>query len=185
VDLVHFRHARFDGQKSGLRRWEILRRGQAAAVLPYDPVKDCVVLIEQFRLPALLAGVDPVMMEIPAGLLDERETPQATAIRETAEEAGLTPDRLERIGQFVLTPGGADEACTIFAGRVQAPDCEANGIAGLAGLADEQEDIRVHVVPAATAIENVLAGRYTNSVAAIALLWLAAKRELLKTQWIS
>src|SRR6476646_1837270 len=81
LDVVRFRHRRFDGELSGLKTWEVWRRGGAAAVLPYDPVADAVVLIEQFRLPALMARLDPVLVELPAGLCDDGEAPQATARR--------------------------------------------------------------------------------------------------------
>ena len=82
LDVIRFRHRRFDGAISGVKTWEVWRRGRAAALLPYDPVADAVVLIEQFRLPALAAGLDPVLVELPAGLCDDGETPEATARRE-------------------------------------------------------------------------------------------------------
>jgi ADP-ribose pyrophosphatase len=165
LDVVRFRHRRFDGVRSGVKTWEVWRRGRAAAVLPYDPVADAVVLIEQFRLPALAAGLDPVLVELPAGLCDDGETPEVTARRET--------------------PGGSDEVCELYAGRVQAPTAAADGIAGHAGMVSEQEDIRIRVWPADQAIEAALAGRLPNSVAAIGLLWLAARREALRRDWIT
>jgi len=183
LDVVRFRHRRFDGEWSGLKTWEVWRRGLAAAVLPYDPVADVVVLIEQFRLPALVAGVDPVLVELPAGLCDDGETPETTARRETVEEMGLQVGALQRIGGFLLTPGGSDELCELYVGRVQAPPADADGIAGHAGMASEHEDIRVRVWPAAKAIEAALAGRFTNSVAAIGLLWLAARHAALREEW--
>jgi ADP-ribose diphosphatase len=185
LDVVRFRHRRFDGALSGVKTWEVWRRGRAAAVLPYDPVADAVVLIEQFRLPALVAGIDPVLVELPAGLCDDGEAPEVTARRETAEEMGLAVGALQRIGGFLLTPGGSDELCELYAGWVQAPDVDSAGIAGHAGMADEHEDIRVRVWPAAQAIEAVLAGRMANSVAAIGLLWLAARRAALRKEWIT
>ena len=69
LQRVRFRHARFDGTPSGILTWELWRRGQGVVILPYDPVTDRVALIEQFRLPALAAGLPPVMTECPAGLL--------------------------------------------------------------------------------------------------------------------
>jgi ADP-ribose diphosphatase len=185
LDVVRFRHRRFDGALSGVRTWEVWRRGRAAAVLPYDPLADAVVLIEQFRLPALVAGLDPVLVELPAGLCDDGETPEATARREIAEEMGLTVGALRHIGGFLLTPGGSDEVCELFAGRVHAPDADPEGIAGHAGMAAEHEDIRVRVWPAAQAIEAVLAGQVANSVAAIGLLWLAACRAALRKEWVT
>ena len=113
LDVVRFRHRRFDGTTSGVKTWEVWRRGRAAAVLPYDPVVDAVVLIEQFRLPALMAGLDPVLVELPAGLCDDGETPEATARREMMEEMGLAVGTLRRIGGVLLTPGGADEVCEL------------------------------------------------------------------------
>ncbi len=185
VDVVTFRHRRFDGAMSGLRTWELFRRGRAAALLPYDPWTDQVVLIEQFRLPAFAAGVEPVMIELPAGLCDGDETPEETARRETQEEMGMTADRLAPIADVVLTPGGSDERCTMFAGRVRAPARGADGVAGQGGLADEQEDIRVRVLPAQTAIERALDGAYANSVTVIGLLWLAARRDRLRAEWLA
>lgn len=183
VEVVRFRHRRFDGAPSGVRTWELFCRGRAAAVLPYDPVTDQVALIEQFRLPALAAGVDPVMVEIPAGLCDGNEDPAATAIREAREEMGLDVDGLLPIGDVVLTPGGSDERCTMFVGRIAAPAAGPDGIVGQGGLASEQEDIRVRLHPAEDAIAAAIAGRYPNSVTTIALLWLAARRPALRTAW--
>lgn len=185
LDVVRFRHRRFDGAMSGVKTWEVWRRGRAAAVLPYDPVADAVVLIEQFRLPALVAGLDPVLVELPAGLCDDGETPEATARREMMEEMALTVGVLRRIGSFLLTPGGADEVCELYAGRVQAPNADGDGIAGHAGMVDEHEDIRVRVWPAGRAIEAALAGQLTNSVTVIGLLWLATQRDALRKEWMT
>jgi ADP-ribose pyrophosphatase len=183
LDVVRFRHRRFDGAMSGVKTWEVWRRGRAAAVLPYDPIADVVVLIEQFRLPALVAGLDPVLVELPAGLCDDGETPELTARRETTEEMGIEVGALRHIGGFLLTPGGSDELCELYVGRVQAPSADADGIAGHGGMAAELEDIRVRVWPATQAIEAALAGRINNSVAAIGLLWLAVRHAALREEW--
>ena len=185
VDVIRFRQRRFDGRMSDLRTWEVFRRGLAAALLPYDPWTDRVVLIEQFRLPAYAAGVDPVMMELPAGLCDPGEDPERTVRREAEEEMGLAPDRLVPALDVVLTPGGSDERCVLFAGRVRAPPADAAGIAGSAGLAEEQEDIRVRVLDADAAIERAASGGYANSVTVMGLLWLAARRDRLRAEWLA
>ncbi|WP_428488697.1 NUDIX domain-containing protein [Rhodopila sp.] len=185
LDVITFRHRRFDGALSATRRWELWRRGPAAALLPYDPLADAVVLIEQFRLPALAAGVDPVLVELPAGLCEDNENPAATIQREMREEMGLDADRIERIGGFLLTAGGADEFCHLYAGRVVAPPADGEGIAGFGGEACENEDIRVRVWNAADAIEAAFAGCFTNSITALGLFWLAAQRDRLRQQWMA
>jgi len=183
LDLIKFRQRRFDGTFSGTRTWELLRRGKAAAVLPYDPVADRVVVIEQFRLPAFAAGIAPVMVELAAGLVDPSETPEITILREAREEMGIEVHDLEKIGDFLLTPGGCDELCTIFAGRVHLGEIGPDGLLGTGGLASEQEDILVRALPAATVIERAIAGAYPNSVATIGLLWFAARRDYLRSKW--
>ena len=185
LDVVRFRHRRFDGTASGVKTWEVWRRGRAAAVLPYDPVADAVVLIEQFRLPALMAGLDPVLVELPAGLCDDGEAPETTARREMMEEMRLAVGTLRRIGGVLLTPGGADEVCELYAGCVRAPVADGKGIAGHAGMADEHEDIRVRVWPAERAIAAALGGQITNSVTMIGLLWLATQRDALRKEWMA
>jgi ADP-ribose pyrophosphatase len=185
LDVVRFRHRRFDGGMSGEKTWEVWRRGRAAAVLPYDPAADAVVLIEQFRLPALLARQDPVLVELPAGLCDEGESSEQTARRETMEEMGITVGTLRRIGGFLLTPGGADELCELYVGRVVAPAAGPDGIVGHAGAVDEHEDIRVRVWPAQRAIAAALASELSNSVTMIGLLWLAVQRDALRKEWMA
>lgn len=185
LDVVRFRQRRFDGTMSPLRTWELFRRGQAAALLPYDPWTDQVVLIDQFRLPALAAGVQPVMVEIPAGLCGDGESPEATVMREAQEEMDLSADRLHQIADVVLTAGTSDERCVVFVGRVHAPQAGPDGVAGQGGLAAEHEDIRVRVEPAGRAIDLAVAGRYPNSITTIALLWLAAGRERLRAEWLA
>jgi ADP-ribose pyrophosphatase len=185
LDVIRFRQRRFDGRMSGVRTWEMFRRGRAAALLPYDPWADRVVLIEQFRLPALAAGVEPVMLELPAGLCDAGEEPEQTVRREAEEEMALAPDRLVPALDVVLTPGGSDERCVLFAGRVRAPGADAEGLAGSAGLEAEQEDIRIRVLDAGAAIERAVAGEFANSVTVMGLLWLAARRERLRAEWLA
>src|SRR6202045_4515020 len=88
VEVFRFRHRLFSGEWSASHSYDVLRRGQAAAIVLYDPDRESVVLVEQFRLPALLAGSTPWQLEAAAGLVDSGETPAAVAIRETPEGTG-------------------------------------------------------------------------------------------------
>src|SRR6266849_5774429 len=74
VDVVRFRHRLFAGGWSGERVFDVVRRGAAAGILLYDPERDSVVLIEQFRVPARYAGSSPWQLEAVAGLIDPGET---------------------------------------------------------------------------------------------------------------
>lgn len=183
VDLIRFRHRRFDGAMSDPRTWELWRRGRAVALVPYDPISDTVVLIEQFRLPALAAGIDPVLVELPAGLIEDGEDPEAAMHRELREEMRIEADNLRRIGRYLLSAGSSDELLDLYAGRVTAPATGPDGIVGLAGAEAEGEDIRTRVWPADKAIALALNGETPNSVTAIGLLWLAAMRDTLRQQW--
>ena len=185
LNLVRFQNTRFDGSPSAVRTWEVWLRGHAVGVLPYDPVTDQLVMIEQFRYPAMLAGVDPVLLEIPGGFMDENEAPERTAAREMEEEMGLDADRLERVGRFVLSAGGSDESVTIYAGRVREPAADADGVGGYGGLASENEDIRIRILPAAAAIELALGGGCPNAITSLALLWFASRRDWLRNLWLA
>lgn len=183
LQRIRFTFEGFGGRRIGPATWEVLRRGRAVAVLPYDPHADSVVLIEQFRLPALAAGMDPVLIEAAAGLVDDAEDEETAARRETVEETGLAVSALEPVGRFLLTPGVADETIAIHLARVTAPQTGGDGIAGHAGLDHEHEDIRVRVVPAGTAFTWLDAGRIVNATTALALHALRGRREELRRRW--
>jgi ADP-ribose pyrophosphatase len=179
MQRVRFRHTRFDGAPSGPLTWELWRRGRGVVILPYDPLSDRVALIEQFRLPALAAGLAPVQTELPAGLLEPAEDPAAAGLRELAEETGLAARRMERIGAFLLMPGGCDEVVHHFCAEVDL----AAPRAVLHGLPEENEDIRLLVLPAEDAFRLVAEGRVDGAPTALALLWLQLHRARLREEW--
>ena len=179
VDVVRFRHRLFAGGWSGERVFDVIRRGAAAAVLLYDPERDSVVLVEQFRLAALFAGRSPWLVEGVAGLVDTDETPEEVARRETREEANLDPLGPLLPIQIVLPASGSlDEAIHLFCGRV-----DSRAAAGIHGLAAEHEDIRV-IVKTVAEIEAMLdAGQIESAHTAICLYWLLRHRDRLRKEW--
>ena len=179
LQRVRFTYERFDGTRSGELTWELWRRGGAVVVLPYDPWSDRIALIEQFRLPALAAGFQPIMTECVAGLLEPGEDPLAAARRETAEEAGLEPDLMEPMGHFMLMQGGCDEHVQMFCGRVR---LTANA-EGNFGLGSEEEDTRLRVIAAEEGFEMLEGGGMQNDTGALALMWLRHHRARLRQEW--
>jgi ADP-ribose pyrophosphatase len=179
VDVVHFRHRRFDGGWTGERVFDIVRRGGAVAVLLYDPDLDRVVLIEQFRLAALCGGRSPWQVEAVAGLVDTDETPEEVGRREVREEADLEPiGPLMPIQAILPAAGSFDEIIFLYCGRVDARDA-----GGVHGLAEEHEDIRV-VVKTIPEVEAMLdAGVVENGHTVILLYWLLRHRERLRREW--
>lgn len=180
LQRVRFRYTRFDSTPSGILTWELWRRGQGVLVLPYDPATDRIALIEQFRLPALSAGMTPVMTECPAGLLEAGEDAEASARRELTEETGLTARAMAPIGRFMLMQGGCDEVVHFFCGQV---DLAGTG-ATTHGLATEHEETRVVTLPAKDAFRLVAENRIENAPAALSLMWLQLNRARLRADWI-
>ena len=180
LDTVRFRHRLFAGGWSGTRDYEVMRRGEVVAVVLYDPAREEVVLVEQFRLPALFAGRSPWQLEAVAGLIDgEGESAAAVALRETREEAGLiAAGELVAIQRYLPSVGASDECVHLFCGRV---DAAAAG--GVHGIADEHEDIRV-VVKTIAEIETLLdAGAIESGHTLVALYWLLRHRQALRRRW--
>jgi ADP-ribose diphosphatase len=181
VDVFRFRNRLFSGEWSDLRSYDVLRRGPAAAIVLYDPDRDMTVLVEQFRLPALLAGSSPWQLEAAAGLIDTGEAPDAVAIRETREETGLAligdPIPIQR---YLPSSGGSDESVFLFCGRVNSAEA-----AGVHGLVEEHEDIRVVVKPWAEVEAMLNAGAIESGHTLIALFWLSRHRERLQRLWAS
>lgn len=178
IDRYTVRHRRFRGAMTGDIVREVFERGHAAAVLPYDPVRDTVVLIEQFRIGAWAAGHHAWLIEIVAGIIEHGETPSDVARREATEEAGLALADLEPIGEFFLSPGGTTETLALFCGR-----CDAGSAGGIHGVAEEDEDIRVIVQPVDEACAALRRGDISSAPAVIALQWLALNRDELRTRW--
>lgn len=182
LQKVRFTYERFDGARSRELTWELWRRGQAVVVLPYDPWSDRLALIEQFRLPALAAGFPPIMTECVAGLMEPGEVAEEAARRETVEEAGLTPGRMESMGRYMLMQGGCDENVEIFCACVRLPEA---GASGHHGLAAEGEDIRLNIFATEEAFALVDTRKIQNATGALALLWLRHNRERLRREWRS
>ena len=178
MDLYRFRHRLFNGEMSGEIRREIFERGHAAVLLPFDPVRDEVVLVEQIRIAAYDVSESPWLLEMVAGMIEEGETVEDVARREALEEAGLVVGRTKPVLSYLASPGGTSERLSIMVGEVDATTAE-----GIHGLADENEDIRVHVVSREQAYQWVEEGKIDNAASVIALQWLQLHYQTLRNEW--
>ena len=176
---LRFRHTLFRGGWSAVVDRELLHRGRCVAVIPYDPVADKVVLIEQFRVGAMKAKANPWLLEIVAGAVEEGESPEEVAHREALEEAGCVLRELIRIGEFFTSPGGYSEIITLFCGLLNS-----DGIGGIYGLEEEDEDIRVEVVSFDEAMFLLHQEQIDSAIPIIGLQWLALNREKLRNHLV-
>jgi len=180
VDVYRFQQRLYSGEWSTERTYDVIRRGAAVAVILYDPDREAVVLVEQFRLPPLLAGFSPWIVEVVAGLVDhENETHEEVGRRETGEEAGLELiGNLLPIQRYIPMPGNSDESITLFCGRVDSTKAD-----GVHGLADEHEDIRVVVKPLAELEAMLDAGQIETGHTMVCLYWLLRHRDEVRRLW--
>ena len=178
IDRYRLRHQMFAGDMSGIIMREIFERGHAAAVLPYDPVRDEVVLIEQFRPGAHAAGWHPWLLEPVAGIIDPGEQIADVIHREAQEEAGVTITDVIPMHHYLTSPGGTSETCALFCGRVNAA-----GAGGIHGLDGENEDIRVLTVPFAEILTWLDGKKMNNALLIISLQWLALNHAKVRARW--
>ena len=171
-------HALFAGGQSGEFTRELLERDNAVGVLLYDPRQDCVVLIEQFRVGAVRDTQSPWLLELVAGLVEAGEADTEVALRESQEEAGLAVSALWPIGRYYSSPGGSSEQLGLFCGRVNA-----SSAGGIHGLADEHEDIRVHVIAVTDLPALLQEGSIRNVHTAVALQWLLLNHAHVQDAW--
>jgi ADP-ribose pyrophosphatase len=173
------RHALYGGGWSAEIEREVFERGPCAAALLYDPERDAIVLVEQFRLPAHLAGFAAWQLEVVAGILEPGEDARALVARETREEAGLhIRGEPLPIHRFMASPGGSTESIELFCARVDSRDA-----AGVHGLPEEGEDIKVVVLSFAEAMAKLERGEIESAYLLVALYWLARHRDELRRRW--
>jgi ADP-ribose pyrophosphatase len=179
IDRYRLRHRQHAGGLGPVISREVLERGQVAAVLPVDPKRDRVVLIEQFRPGAYAAGMDPWLLECVAGIIEDGESAEEMARREALEEAGCEVAELVPMHHVITSPGACSETIHLFAGRI-----DSRGIGGIHGLPEEGEDILVRTYGVDEAVRMLDEGRIVNAKTIIALHWLARHYTALKSDWL-
>ncbi len=177
VDEFDLSFRRYDGGQSEMVRRAVFLATDAVIVLPYDPIRDRVLLIEQFRPGPFARGdAKPWQLEPIAGRVDSGETSEDTAHREALEEAGLSLQALHEVAHCYASPGCSTEYFNIYVGITDLPD----DIEGVAGLDVEAEDIRSYLFSFETLMQMVDGMQAVNAPLVLAGLWLARHRERLR-----
>ncbi len=167
------RFPKFDGSLSDPVTRAAFRSGDAVTVLPYDPKRDRVLLIEQYRFGVHMRGDPrPWVLEPVAGRIDPGETPEQTARREAIEEAGITIGDLHRIAAYYPSPGAVSEWLISYVGIADLPD----DAAGVGGVDHEAEDIQSHIVPFDTLMGLLDTEEAQTGPLVLTALWLAQNR---------
>ena len=179
---IQFKHKLFAGGESEIVTRELLIKGAASAVIAYDPKADSIVLVEQVRIGAAYHPEpmrSPWLLELIAGMVEKDEKPEEVALRESKEEAGITVKNLTHCLSVWDSPGGTVERLHLFVGKVDSTQAK-----GIHGLADENEDIRVHVVKREQAYQWMCEGKIDNGIAVIGLQWLQLNYAQLQKRWL-
>lgn len=178
INKFTFKHAKFAGGQSDWVQREIFERGHAVGVLPYDPLLQKVVLIEQIRIGALATKESPWLLEVIAGMVDkDNESKQAVAKREALEEANLVINTLTPMLSYLSSPGGTTERLYLYLAQVDTTD-----VGGIHGLDDEHEDIKVHVLDVEEAFSLLDKGVIDNAATVISLQWLKLHKAQIDNQ---
>lgn len=179
IDHYNLKHTLFSDEWSQDISREVMERGHAVAVLPYDPYSNNVVLIEQFRIGGYTApNVSPWQIECVAGVIEPDQATSEAAGREVAEETGLELLDLEPIYNYLSSPGCTSETIKMFCGRV-----DASHVSGIHGLANEGEFIRVFSTPVEKAFSLLENCQVENGMTIIALQWLKINIEKIRNKW--
>ena len=179
LDHYKLKHKIFDQNWSIELSREILERGECVGLLPYDPIRDEVVLLEQFRIGGYTAAnASPWQIECVAGMIEPGHLAEETALREAEEEAGINVTEMTLIHRYLTSPGGTSETIDLFCGCV-----DAENAGGIFGIAHEGEYIRVFVVSAEEAFAMLGRGEIGNAMTIIALQWLKLHHAMIREKW--
>ena len=150
---------------------EVHDHGSAAAILLFDPAKDAVVLVRQFRPAAFVNGDPSFMLEVPAGLIDD-DQPDEAIRREAMEETGYAVKDVQYLFETYASPGTLTEKVGLFYARVNLDEKAGTG----GGLDTEGEDIEVLSIPLDEAFGMITTGEITDAKTIILLQWAMLNR---------
>ncbi|WP_171121220.1 MULTISPECIES: NUDIX domain-containing protein [unclassified Ruegeria] len=176
MNEIRLQHRQHDGTMGPVLNRSALMQGSAVVVLPYDPARDTVLLVEQFRAPVyLIDDPEPWMWEPVAGMIDPRESPAQAAQREVLEEAQVDLSSLEYVGGAYSSSGSSTEYIHLYVGLADLTKTVENG-----GVASEGEDIRTQILPFAEFMDRVDNNGFKDLPLLMLANWLARHKNRLR-----
>lgn len=166
IKKYFLQHKLFQGGWSKPFERELFERGSAVGVLLFDPKAELFIILEQFRVGCLSQDGSPWLYEIVAGVIETGESPEEVAKREVLEETGCQLEKLYKMPDYWVSPGGTSEYVHLYLGLTDSKQTQ-----DYAGLADEQEDIKVHKLNRTQLLGLLNDGKLNNAMALIAIQW--------------
>tara|TARA_B100001057_G_scaffold432888_1_gene461344 strand:- start:1699 stop:2280 length:582 start_codon:yes stop_codon:yes gene_type:complete len=166
MNEISLKYKKYDGSWSDEIKRELFGGAQVAAVLPYDPIKKEIVLIQQFRPGTISKNTNNYLKEIVAGIIDPGESPEIAAKRECLEETGYKIKKLTPIQGYFPAPGSSESFYHLFLGEVDSK----NG-RKIMGLDTENEDILVESFDIDQVKKMMQKCEFINGLTLIAIQW--------------
>jgi ADP-ribose pyrophosphatase len=166
LNKYEFIHEKHNGEWTSTVEREVFSGAHVSTLLPYDPIKKEIILIQQFRAGVLSRYDENYLLEIVAGIVDEGENPEQTAIRECLEETGCEVKKIHPIQSYFPAPGSSESFYHIYLGEIQAFDGER-----IKGLEKENEDILVKSFKIDEVRQMLKEKKIMNGLALVALQW--------------
>ena len=166
LNKFQFIHQKHDGEWTGKIEREIFSGCHVSTLLPYDPIRKEIVLIQQFRAGNLSRYDKDYLYEIVAGIVDEGESPEKAARRECLEETGCIVTKTIPIQGYFPSPGSTEEYYDLFLGEINTFDGKR-----IMGLESENEDILVKSFKVSEVKKMLLEKKIKNGLTLVALQW--------------
>ena len=166
MNEISLKYKKYDGSWSNEIKRELFGGAQVSAVLPFDPIKKKIVLIQQFRPGTISKNTNNYLNEIVAGIIDPGESPEIAAKRECLEETGYKIKKLTPIQGYFPAPGSSESFYHLFLGEVDSKNGKK-----IMGLDNENEDILVESFKINQVKKMMQEGKFINGLTLIAIQW--------------
>ena len=166
LNKYEFIHEKHNGEWTSVVEREVFSGAHVSTLLPYDPIKKEIILIQQFRAGVLSRYDENYLLEIVAGIVDEGENPEQTAIRECFEETGCEVKQIHPVQSYFPAPGSSESYYHLYLGEIQACDGER-----IKGLEKENEDILVKSFKIDEVRQMLKEKKIMNGLTLVALQW--------------